>query len=190
MVLWRNRGGRIGLTLMETLVSVALLLNLSGLLFGSIFPALERGRLFETQQSLLRQFFLARERLVRELQHVQPLSSAPSDRPEGKVVLQYHRYLEQTSNGVRFGVFDISEVAVIDTSVVWEVFLSDRGNLVVREADNPPGTLVWGMGEKADVVCTLERQPDLIKFDFKLATEARISTRESKNLELIIVLNR
>ena len=87
------------------------------------------------------------------------------------------------------GVFDLREVVTVDSSVEWEVFFSDTGNLTIRRSDTPPGNLVWGMGDNADVTCSVKTEPERPEFDFQLETGARFSPDTTENLELIVVLN-
>ena len=184
----RNSKAGAAFTLLEVLVSVGLLLLLSGLLFSSIFPILQRGRHFENQQSTVRKFLIARERLIRELRHINPSATPPSITTSGKVVLEYYRPREQTYDGIRFGTFDLGEVVAFDTTT-WEIFLSSEGNLIIRESGIEPGVLVWGMGSGADVDCLVATGPARLEFEFRLQTETQSSTKTTRTIDLVIPLD-
>jgi type II secretory pathway pseudopilin PulG len=179
-----------GFTLLEILISVSLLLLLTGLLFGSIIPALQRSGEFEGKNSRIRNFLLARERLVRELQHVQlNWETVPSD-PGGEILLQYFRPEEkELSDGTRFGKFNLSEVVEFKRDVTWQLFLSDAGSLVIRDSSTSPGDLVWSLGPEAEVTCNPETDGSSVAFTFKLDTEARFSTKTSETINLVVVIH-
>lgn len=170
------------------MIASTLLLGLSALLFGAVVPAMQREDWFSQKQTNTRGFLIARERLTRELRHIQLVDVAvPFDDGPDKVLLQYHRpNISSTNSHGDLGNFNLSEIVLFDLDVIHELRLLASGLLVLRNTDTDERRIVWRLTENTVPAVTISPDSRRVDFNFQGTSDDRFQTAWEFDLTVLV----
>lgn len=158
-----------GLTMIEILISGTVLLLISGLFFAIVVPILQREDWFQGQQSNIRSYVVARERLIELVGRgrIIPLAQWSTVPAPDQLLVEF--YLPESVSTDSFGDMasvDRREIVVFDDVLRHQVILTGEKKLIVKAQDDSYSRLIWAMESTSNVSATVA--PDLKRVDFEM----------------------
>lgn len=144
---------RRGVTLVEILMSAALLGLISALFMGAVLPALQREDWFFNSQDHLRNFISAKENLSRRLRDSRVLPDSEMDPDDPGALLEYQRPVERDTDIGMMPDIDRSEAATWEPTI-FQIRRRDGAGLVESVRGGDDRRLFWRMADTDEVEIT------------------------------------
>lgn len=162
--------GTRGITLVEAVISSAILLMLSTLFFAAAIPALQREEWFQDKQTNISGSLVARERLFELLSSCLLVPEPDRSVIPGPDILLLEFYKPdqvQTDSFSGLAAIDLREAVIYDRTLRYRIILKPDGKLIETDQNSSYRKLIWNLGEGASVTST--QAADLRRVDFEMS---------------------